>query len=244
MGRTHEMASKHSRRFTEAAGRVDRVEARTVREAIELIKELPATKFDQTLEFAARLGVDPRKAEENVRGTITLPHGTGRDIRVAAFAKGEHATAATEAGAEVVGDDDLIAKIDEGWEDFDVLVAHVEMMRSVGRLGKKLGPRMPNKKAGTVAEDVGEAIRQIKAGKVQYRVDRQGNVHVPLGRLSFDNEKLIENFVALYGAVLSAKPSSLKGVYVRSVFLSSTMGPGVRVDVVDAREIVAAQRAA
>jgi len=204
------MASKHSRRFTEAAGRVDRMEARAVREAIELIKELPATKFDQTLEFAARLGVDPRKAEENVRGTITLPHGTGRDIRVAAFAKGEHATAATEAGAEVVGDDDLIAKIDKGWEDFDVLVAHVEMMRSVGRLGKKLGPRMPNKKAGT----------------------------------AFDTEKLVENFIALYGAVLNAKPSSLKGVYVRSLFLSSTMGPGVRIDVVDAREIVAAQRAA
>lgn len=232
------MSKEHSRRFTAAIKQVDKNRTYGVREAIELLKELSSTKFDETIEFAARLGVDPRKSDENVRGTITLPNGTGRQVRVAVFAKGEHATAAEEAGAETVGDDDLIAKIDEGWSDFDVLVAHVDMMRAVGRLGKKLGPRMPNKKAGTVTEDVGETVRQIKAGKVQYRVDRQSNVHVPIGKVSFETDKLMENFAALFGAILAAKPSASKGVYVRHVHLSSTMGPGVRIDVQDARSVV------
>lgn len=232
------MSRDHSRRFAAVAKQVDKNRVYGVREAIELLKGLSNTKFDETIEFAARLGVDPRKSDENVRGTITLPHGTGRQVRVAVFAKAEHAAAAREAGAETVGDDDLIAKIDEGWSDFDVLVAHVDMMRAVGRLGKKLGPRMPNKKAGTVTEDVGETVRQIKAGKVQYRVDRQSNVHVPIGKVSFETDKLVENFAALFGAILAAKPSASKGVYVRHVHLSSTMGPGVRIDVQDARTVV------
>jgi len=232
------MSRDHSRRFATALKQVDKNRAYGVREAIELLKGLSNTKFDETIEFAARLGVDPRKSDENVRGTITLPNGTGRQVRVAVFAKAEHAAAAQEAGAETVGDDDLIAKIDEGWSDFDVLVAHVDMMRAVGRLGKKLGPRMPNKKAGTVSEDVGETVRQIKAGKVQYRVDRQSNVHVPIGKASFDTDKLMENFAALFGAILAAKPSASKGVYLRHVHLSSTMGPGVRIDVQDARSVV------
>lgn len=231
------MSRDHSRRFAAVAKQVDKNRVYGVREAIELLKGLSNTKFDETIEFAARLGVDPRKSDENVRGTITLPHGTGRQVRVAVFAKAEHAAAAQEAGAETVGDDDLIAKIDEGWSDFDVLVAHVDMMRAVGRLGKKLGPRMPNKKAGTVTEDVGETVRQIKAGKVQYRVDRQSNVHVPIGKVSFETDKLVENFAALFGAILAAKPSASKGVYVRHVHLSSTMGPGVRIDVQDARSV-------
>jgi len=232
------MARKHSRRFTAQLDRVDKRRAYKVTEALELLKELSNAKFDETLELSTRLGVDPRKSEENVRGTIVLPHGTGRTIRVACFAKGEHAMAAEAAGAEIVGDDDLIEKIDQGWSEFDVLVAHTDMMRAIGRLGKKLGPRMPNKKSGTVGEDVGEAVRQIKAGKVEYRVDRQSNVNCPLGKLSFSADQLLDNFRALWGAILVAKPSSSKGVYVRRLYLSTTMGPGVRVDVGDSRTVV------
>lgn len=231
------MPKKHSKRFRALLDRVDGAGPRPVEEAIGLLKELASAKFNETIEFSTRLGVDPRKAEENVRGTLVLPHGTGRVLRVACFAKGEAAMEAEAAGAETVGDDDLIAKIEEGWAEFDVLVAHTEMMRSIGRLGKKLGPRMPNKKSGTVSETVGEAIRQIKAGKVEYRVDRQSNINCCLGKASFSTEQLMDNFKALFGAVLSAKPAALKGVYVRQLFLTSTMSPSIKIDVADARSV-------
>jgi large subunit ribosomal protein L1 len=234
------MAQKHSRRFIAALGQIDRERLYSVREAIEVLKTLSSVKFDETIEFSTRLGVDPRKAEENVRGTIVLPHGTGRVLRVAVFAKGDAATEAELAGADVVGGDELIDKIDQGWAEFDVLVAHVDMMRAVGRLGKKLGPRMPNKKSGTVSPDVGDAVRQIKAGKVEYRVDRQSNVNVPIGKVSFDSEKLVENFRALFTAIIQAKPSASKGVYVRHLTLSTTMGPGLKIDIGEARAVLAA----
>ncbi len=231
------MAQKHSRRFQETLKKVSRKRTYEIRESIELLKELSSVKFDESLEIAMRLGVDPRKADENIRGTCVLPHGTGRVFRVAVFAKGEAAIEAEQAGAERVGAEDMVSDIENGWSDFDVLVAHVDMMKVVGRLGKTLGPRMPNRKSGTATEDVAEAIRQIKAGKVEYRVDRQANMSVPLGRLSFDTEKLIENYRTLLVEVLAARPAGLKGVYIRQVVLSSTMGPGLRVDPQHARDV-------
>lgn len=232
------MAQKHSRRFRQVEAQVDPTRLYKVREAVDLLKSLSSVRFDESIEIALRLGVDPRKAEENVRGTLTLPNGTGRVPKVAVIAKGEAAIDAEQAGADVVGSEDLIAQIEQGWEDFDVLVAHVEMMRAVGRLGKRLGPRMPNKKSGTATEDVGTAVRELKAGKVEYRVDRQSNVHVPLGRVSFETDKVVENFSALVGAILAARPASSKGVYLKQIHLSSTMGPGLRVDIQDARTLV------
>ncbi len=233
------MARKRSRRYREMIAKVDRQKQYTVREAIETLKQVSSAKFDESLELACRLGVDPRRAEENVRGTVTLPNGTGRSVKVACIAKGEAAVEAEQAGADVVGAEDLIEKIEQGWEDFDVLVAHVDMMRAVGRLGRRLGPRMPNKKSGTATDDVGQAIREIKAGKVEFRVDRQGNLHCLLGKLSFDTDKLIENFKELYQAILDARPPTLKGAYVRQLYLSSTMGPGLKIDLQDARSLVA-----
>lgn len=232
------MAQQHSRRFQQVTAQVDRSRAYKVREAIEVLKSLSNTQFDETVEIAFRLGVDPRKAEENVRGTLTLPNGTGRVPKVAVIAKGEAAIAAEEAGADVVGGDEIIARIEQGWEDFDILVAHVEMMRAVGRLGKRLGPRMPNKKSGTATDDVGTAVRELKAGKIEYRVDRQSNVHAPLGKVSFETDKIVENFSALLGAILAARPSTAKGVYLKQIHLCSTMGPGLRLDLQDARVLV------
>ncbi len=231
------MARKHSRRFREILSKVDRTRLYTVSEAVTLLKSLANTKFDETLEISMRLGVDPRKADENIRGTVVLPHGTGRTVRVAVFAKGEAAIDAEKAGADRVGDDDLIADIQNGWSDFDVLVAHVDMMKDVGKLGRTLGPRMPNKKSGTATEDVGEAVQQLKAGKVEYRVDRQSNMSVPLGKISFEDAKLLDNFRTLVSAVLAAKPASVKGVYLRQMYLSTSMGPGLKIDLADAREV-------
>jgi large subunit ribosomal protein L1 len=231
------MSQKHSRRFQEVLKKVNRAKNYEMREAIELLKGLSSTKFDESLEIAMRLGVDPRKAEENIRGTCVLPHGTGRVFKVAVIAKGEAAIDAEQAGAERVGAEELVAEIENGWADFDVLVAHVDMMRIVGKLGKTLGPRTPNRKSGTATEDVAEAIRQIKAGKVEYRVDRQSNMSVPLGRLSFDTEKLLENYKTLMVEVLAARPAGLKGVYIRQVVMSSSMGPGLRVDPQHARDV-------
>lgn len=201
-------------------------------EALGLVQQLATAKFDETVELAVRLGVDPRKADQMVRGTVALPSGTGKDVRVAVFATGEAATAAREAGAEFVGGDDLAAEVEGGMMDFDVAIATPDMMPTVGKLGRALGPRglMPNPKTGTVTPDVAKAVGEFKGGKVEYRTDRQGNVHVPLGKASFDRDALVTNFKAVIEELERVKPASAKGRYVRRVTLSSTMGPGIKVD--------------
>ncbi|MDY0323796.1 MAG: 50S ribosomal protein L1 [Candidatus Carbobacillus sp.] len=223
---------KHGKRYLEALKKIDRTKAYTPDEALQLVKETSTTKFDATVEVAVRLGVDVRKADQQVRGAVVLPRGTGKTVRVIVFAKGEKAKEAEAAGADVVGDDDLVQKIQGGWMDFDVAVATPDMMASVGKLGKVLGPRglMPNPKTGTVTQDVTRAIQEIKAGKVEYRTDKQGNVHVPIGKVSFTTEALKENFLAVIEALKRAKPAAAKGVYLKNVTVTSTMGPGVKVD--------------
>lgn len=212
----------------------ERVEKRpyALDEAVGLLKESSFTKFDETLEVAMRLGVDPKHADQMVRGTVVLPHGTGRTVRILVFASGEKIKEAQDAGADHVGGDDLAAKIQEGWLDFDAVIATPDMMRVVGRLGRVLGPRgmMPNPKAGTVSPDVTKAIEDIKSGKVEFRVDKAGVIHAPVGKLSFDADKLCENAQSLIGAVLRAKPASSKGKYLLALNLSSTMGPGLKID--------------
>jgi large subunit ribosomal protein L1 len=204
-----------------------------VEDALALVKKFPGAKFDETVDMALRLGVDPKHADQMVRGAIVLPHGIGKTVRVAVFAKGEKEREAREAGADVVGAEDLVERIQGGWMEFDSTVATPDLMGQVGRLGKVLGPRglMPNPKLGTVTFDVGRAVREVKAGKVEFRVDKAGNVHVPVGRKSFAQEQLVENAMALLEAIVRAKPSASKGQYLRSITLSSTMGPGVHVDV-------------
>lgn len=222
--------SKHGKRYEAAVATLEREELHPPEEALRLVKESAQAKFDETVEVAIRLGVDARSGEQMVRGTVTLPHGTGKTVRVAAFAKGEPAQQAEEAGADVVGAEDLVSKIEGGWKDFDVLVATRDMMRIVGRLGKRLGPRMPNPKAGTVGEDIAQIVRDLKGGRVQFRMDRRGNVHVPIGKASYTEEQLAENFATLMQAVLRARPAAAKGQYLRKVAISSTMGPSVLVD--------------
>lgn len=210
-------------------------------EAIEIIKRNATARFDETIEVAFKLGIDPRKADQMVRGTVSLPAGTGKSVRVAVFASGDAARQAQEAGADYVGEDDLIERVQSGWFEFDAAVATPDLMPKVGKIGKILGPRglMPNPKAGTVTPDVGKAVQEIKGGKVEYRSDKFGNVHLVLGKASFD-EELRQNFAAVLDEILKAKPSSAKGRYIRSITLSSTMGPGVRVDPnATARELVA-----
>lgn len=223
--------ARHSKNHRKA---LDAVETRDyqLEEGIELLKKVSYTKFDQTLEAALRLGVDPKHADQMVRGTVVLPHGTGKSVRILVFASGEKIKEAEEAGADHVGGDELAKKIQDGWLDFDAVIATPDMMRVAGRLGRVLGPRglMPNPKSGTVTFDVGKAIDDIKAGKVEFRVDKAGVLHAPLGKLSFSAEQLRENAESLLLAVLRAKPSAAKGKYVRSINLSSTMGPGVKVD--------------
>ncbi|MBE3595338.1 MAG: 50S ribosomal protein L1 [Candidatus Carbobacillus altaicus] len=223
---------KHGKRYLEALKKVDRTKAYTPEDALALVKETSTTRFDATVEVAVRLGVDVRKADQQVRGAVVLPRGTGKTVRVVVFAKGDKAKEAEAAGADVVGDDDLVQKIQGGWMDFDVAVATPDMMASVGKLGKVLGPRglMPNPKTGTVTMDVARAIQEIKAGKVEYRTDKQGNVHVPLGKVSFTEEALKENFQAVIEALKRAKPAAAKGVYLKNVTVTSTMGPGIKVD--------------
>lgn len=201
-------------------------------EAIALLQDVSYTKFDQTLEIALNLGVDPKHADQMVRGTVVLPHGTGRTVRILVFASGEKMKEAEEAGADHVGGDDIAAKIQDGWVDFDAVIATPDMMRVVGRLGRVLGPRglMPNPKSGTVTMDVTKAINEIKAGKVEFRVDKAGVLHAPLGKLSFDGDKLRENTESLMRAVMRAKPAAAKGKYVQGMSLSSTMGPGLKLD--------------
>lgn len=226
------MATKHGKKFREAAAKVDRAAVYTPLEAVKLVKELANAKFDETVEAHFRLGIDTRKADQNIRGSISLPHGTGKTVRVAVFAEGAQAEQAAGAGADVIGSDELIAQIQKGEINFDAAIATPMMMAKVGRIGKILGPRglMPNPKLGTVTMDVAKMVSELKAGRVEYRADRYGICHVPLGRVSFDEQKLVENYAALYTEILRVKPASAKGKYVKSISVSSTMGPGVKID--------------
>jgi len=225
--------AKKSKKYQEAAKLFDANAEYGVSEAIELVKKTATAKFDETIEVHVRLGVDPKYADQQVRGAVVLPHGTGKTKRVLVFAKGDKEAEAQAAGADYVGNDDLVQKIQSGWCDFDVAVATPNMMGTVGRLGKILGPRglMPNPKLGTVTMDLTKAIAEIKAGKVEYRTDKAGNVHVPIGKASFDSEKLSENYKTLLETLIKAKPSGAKGQYVRTITLAATMGPGVPVRV-------------
>ena len=220
------------KKYNDAAQRFDRERLHSPDEAVELVRSLANRNFDETVELAVRLGVDPRKADQMVRGTVALPSGTGKDVRVAVFAVGDAAREAEAAGADVVGADDLAERIEGGFLDFDITIATPDMMPTVGKLGRVLGPRglMPNPKTGTVTTEVGKAVEEFKGGKVEYRTDRHGNVHVPLGKVSFTTESLHANFTAVVDELNRAKPASSKGRYVRKVTVSSTMGPGVRVD--------------
>ena len=226
------MANK-SKKYTQAVAKIDRTKLYDSKEALALVSEIATAKFDETVEAHIKLGVDGRHADQQVRGAIVLPHGTGKTKRVLVFAKGEKATEAQAAGADFVGAEDLVQKIQkENWFEFDVVVATPDMMGVVGRLGRVLGPKglMPNPKSGTVTFDVTKAIEEIKAGKVEYRLDKNNIVHVPVGKVSFGGEKLAENFATLMSAIVKAKPASAKGTYLRSITVASTMGPGVKIN--------------
>lgn len=226
---------KRGKKYTEAAKLVDRMVQYDVAEAISLVKKTAVAKFDETVEAHIRLGVDGRHADQQVRGAVVLPHGTGKSVRVLVFAKGDKVAEAEAAGADFVGGDELIPKIqNEGWLDFDVVVATPDMMGVVGRLGRVLGPKglMPNPKAGTVTMDVTKAIQDIKAGKIEYRLDKANIIHVPVGKVSFTEEQLRDNFMTLMDAINKAKPSSAKGQYLRSVTLAATMGPGIKLNTI------------
>lgn len=216
---------------------LDRSRRMSFDEALGLLRQIPPAKFNETVEVAINLAVDTRQSDQVVRGTVTLPHGTGKVPRVAVFAAGEAARAAREAGADEVGAEDLVKKIDEGWMEFDILVATPDLMRVVGRLGKKLGPRMPSKKAGNITPDVGGAVRELKAGRLEFRADKAGVVHVPIGKLSFEDVQLRDNFLTLMGEILHARPAGIKGQYLKSVTLSSTMGAGLKLDPHQVREL-------
>ncbi|MCL4414376.1 MAG: 50S ribosomal protein L1 [Actinobacteria bacterium] len=223
---------KRGKKYRAVLERFDREKLYDLVSAVDLVKEAATAGFDETVELAIRLGVDPRKADQIVRGTLTLPEGTGRTARVIAFAAGDAAAEAREAGADAVGADDLVARIEGGFLDFDVAIATPDLMGQVGKLGRVLGPRglMPNPKTGTVTTDVGRAVAEFKGGRVEYRTDRVGNVHVRVGKVSFDRGRIVRNVVAVVDELVRAKPAAAKGRYLRSVTLSSTMGPGVRVD--------------
>jgi large subunit ribosomal protein L1 len=233
--------SSNGKSYRAALAKVDRNQRYLLEDTLRLVKETARAKFDETVEMAVRLGVDPRQADQNVRGTVTLPHGMGKAVRVLAFAKGDKEREAQEAGADFVGSDELIKRISEGWFDFDKAVATPDVMAAVGRIGKVLGPRglMPNPRTGTVTMDIGKAIKEIKAGKLEFRVDKAGIVHVPVGKASFGAEQLIDNAKAVLLSVLRAKPASAKGNYVRGVTLSTTMGPGIKVDLSQIRAMAA-----
>ena len=226
------LTNKNSKKYVDAVRRFDRERQHAPGEAVDLVKSLASAKFDETVELAVRLGVDPRKADQIVRGTVALPAGTGKDVRVAAFAAGPAAEEAREAGADVVGADDLVARVQDGFLDFDIAVATPDLMPQVGKLGRVLGPRglMPNPKTGTVTDDVGRAVREFKGGRVEYRTDRYGNIHVPIGKVSFEPQALLANFRAVVEELQRAKPAAAKGRYFRKVAVSTTMGPGIKVD--------------
>lgn len=224
---------KRGKKYQDSLKLVDRTKLYDTQEGIELVKQTAKANFDETIEACVRLGVNPRHADQQVRGAVVLPHGTGRTVKVLVFAKGDKAREAEEAGADYVGAEDMVQKIQgENWFDFDVCVATPDMMGVVGRLGRILGPKglMPNPKSGTVTMDVEKAVRDIKAGKVEYRVDRAGIIHVPIGKISFDTERINENLSVLMDAIVKARPASVKGTYLRSVVLASTMGPGIKIN--------------
>ena len=223
---------KHGKKYTEGAKLIDRANLYTSTEALDLVAKTATAKFDETVEVHIRLGVDSRHADQQVRGAVVLPNGTGKDVKVAVFAKGDLAKAAQGAGADIVGDMDLMQKIQGGWMEFDVCIASPDMMGVVGRLGKVLGPRglMPSPKAGTVTMDVAKAVQEAKAGKIEYRLDKSNIIHCPIGKVSFGTEKLLENFNALLDAVIKAKPEAAKGQYIKSCAVASTMGPGIRIN--------------
>ncbi|HLW61527.1 MAG TPA: 50S ribosomal protein L1 [bacterium] len=222
----------HGKRYREAAKLIGEGQAYDPQAAIAIIKQMPGTKFDQTVEVDIRLGIDSKQADQQVRGTVVLPHGTGKTVRLLVFAKGEKVKEAQEAGADYVGLEEFVEKIQGGWLEFDVAAAAPDVMNVVGRLGRVLGPRglMPNPKAGTVTFDLARAVKEIKAGKIEYRVDKFGILHVPVGKLSFAEPSLLENFTVLLTAILRAKPASSKGQYLRSISLSATMSPGIAID--------------
>jgi large subunit ribosomal protein L1 len=224
--------AKVGKKYAEAAKLIDANAAYDPSEAVELVKKTARAKFDETVEVAFRLGVDPKKADQQIRGAVVLPHGTGKTLRVLVFAKGDKAKEAEAAGADFVGDEDMINKINQGWFDFDAVVATPDMMAAVGKLGRVLGPKglMPNPKTGTVTFDVTKAVNEIKAGKIEYRVDKNGNIHAPIGKISFDNEKLLDNYFTLLDTLQKAKPAAAKGTYLKNITVSSTMGPGVKLN--------------
>jgi large subunit ribosomal protein L1 len=227
------MSNRQSKRFKESVGRVDRDKLYALSEAFDLMKDLPGATFDESVDIAINLGVDPKHADQMVRGAIVLPHGTGKSARILVFAKGEKEAEAKEAGADFVGAEELAKKIqDENWLEFDRVIAAPDMMGVVGRLGKILGPRglMPNPKLGTVTTDIGQAVKDQKAGKVEYRVDKHGIVHCAIGKRSFESSQLFENASALLDTLKKARPATIKGIYMKKVAVSSTMGPGLRVD--------------
>ncbi len=232
--------AKLSKKYKEALAKFDPEQSYSIEEAIKLAKETSTVNFDASVEVAFRLGIDTRKNDQQIRGAMVLPNGTGKTQRVLVFAKGEKAKEAEEAGADFVGEQELIAKINDGWFDFDIIVATPDMMGQVGRLGRVLGPKglMPNPKTGTVTMDVAKAVEEIKAGKVEYRAEKAGIVHSAIGKVSFDADKLVENFRALNEQLAKAKPASSKGVYFKSVTVSSTMGPGVKVDLNEVRAVL------
>ena len=223
---------KHGKKYTDGAKLIDRANLYTSKEALDLVEKTAKAKFDETVEVHVRLGVDSRHADQQVRGAVVLPNGTGKDVKVAVFAKGDLAKAAQDAGADIVGDMDLMQKIQGGWMEFDVCIASPDMMGVVGRLGKVLGPRglMPSPKAGTVTMDVAKAVQEAKAGKIEYRLDKSNIIHCPIGKVSFGTDKLLENFNALLDAIIKAKPEAAKGQYIKSCAVASTMGPGVRIN--------------
>lgn len=229
--------ARHGKRYRALAEKRDREVAYPVAEAIDRLKQVAGAEFDETVDIAFRLGVDPRQSDQRVRGTVNLPHGTGKTLRVAVFARGEAATLAQEAGADVVGAEDLVQKIEAGWKEFDVLVASRDMMSIVGRLGKRLGPKMPNPKAGTVTDDVARTVRDLKGGRAEFRMDKAGNIHMTIGKVSYPAEHLLENFTALVAALVKARPAAVKGQFIRRIRVSATMGPSVGVDVGGAEAI-------
>jgi large subunit ribosomal protein L1 len=232
--------AQHGKRYRDARASFDREQAYSPVEAVRLLKAMGATKFDETVELHFRLGLNVRHADEQLRGTLMLPHGSGRDVRIAVFAEGDKAREAEQAGADVVGSADLAKRIEEGFTEFDVAIATPDQMGNVGRLGRILGPRglMPNPKTGTVTMDVGKAVSEAKAGKLEYRTDRGANVHVVIGKKSFDERALVENYAAVLDEIVRAKPSASKGRYIRQITLTSTMGPGIHVDPARVRDIV------
>jgi len=232
--------SKRGKKYLEARKKVETGMSLTFTEAVERAIASSYAKFDETFDVAVRLGVDPRHADQMVRGTVVLPNGIGKDVRVLVFSKGEKEKEALDAGADFVGNDDLIEKIKEGWLDFDKAVATPDMMGSVGKIGRILGPRglMPNAKTGTVTFDIGKAVKELKAGKIDFRVEKAGIVHVPMGKVSFGTEKLVQNATAFFETIMRLKPASSKGTYVKSIAVSTTMGPGFKVDTASIKELV------